>query len=189
MRAADGVLERGLLFSGEMVRALLARRKTQTRRVVAATGVQSFELGMEVPEFRAALPARCRYGKPGERVWVRETFTYAEAEIAPGRRAVIYRAGSVLESDRTVRWLPSIHMPRHASRILLELTDIRVERVQAITEADAEAEGMALYREPLGTLRATFQSRWDALNGKRGHGWNANPWVWALSFRVLEVKP
>ncbi|MBU9388980.1 hypothetical protein KTE71_15765, partial [Burkholderia multivorans] len=92
-------------------------------------------------------------------------------------------------------WRPSIHMPRAAARITLEITGVRVERLQSISESDARAEGVTIeehhtrgycagaYRPP--SIRA-FHDLWDSLNAARGHGWDVNPWVWAIEFRRIE---
>ncbi len=154
----------------------------------------------------------CPYGQPGDRLWVREAYA-----VEPDGR-VVYRAdrgarhfdllpppsptGDLywLSSDyEPACWRPSIHMPRWASRITLELTDIRVERVQEITREDAIAEGVfeceeekdAAARRALTEGRREvgpldyFRELWNHINAARGYGWDANPWVWVLSFRLL----
>jgi hypothetical protein len=145
--------ERPILFSGQMVRAILGGAKTQTRRVLHAAegtfwGHPGYELraqgdGMWGWHWRetgeAANPStrvRCPYGVPGDRLWVRETFRQA-----PGSMSVHYAADRDEVSGGP--WRPSIFMPRWASRLTLELTSVRVERLQDISEADAEAEGIA----------------------------------------------
>lgn len=216
MTTATAVRERPILFSGEMVRAILAGRKTQTRRVVKRVvrynGVSyvSWPEPGWIPEWTPELIAsdwRCHYGAPGDRLWVRETWGYdhAAAHAAEERRGpFVYRVDgeSVI---RTVdgRWRPSIHMPRWASRLTLDVTDVRVERLQDISTADAAAEcdvasilrpGHPLHSaafargEPgdvngrlAGAIEA-FAALWDSLNAKRGHGWDVNPWVWVVSF-------
>lgn len=122
-----------------------------------------------------------------------------EAPLHPYRELC---SGSSCERDhvhpeeRYTGWCPSIHMPRWASRLTLEITDVRAERVQAISEADARAEGVerhdddgATYYGPFGKGHASavveFRRLWDSLNAARGHGWDANPWVWAITFRRL----
>lgn len=145
--------ERPILFSGPMVRALLAGTKTQTRRAfsprmeklmraAAAMGEVSHFLdeGSMQPNDLDYVRSFCPYGQPGDRLWVRETFGHFERNenFKPGCE-VFYRAdGNCLELEP---WRPSIHMPRWASRILLEITAVRVERLQDISEADADAEG------------------------------------------------
>lgn len=184
--------ERPILFSGAMVRAILNGRKNQTRRVVRPDGDPT----------DSAL--RCPYGAPGDRLWVRETWAVGRvfdrtrpAEIPTVERdvPVWWRAdGFAEESDNRGRWRPSIHMPRWASRITLDIVSVRVERLQAITEADAFAEGVEAnpYVMCDGTTdeamsisaRDNFRALWDSINGKRlGCSWGANPWVWVVEFR------
>ena len=157
---------------------------------------------------------RCPYGVVGDRLWVRETWAGLD-ELADGtspdppqtigyradHTAVVFGADLVPRPADTrhwnwehssVRWRPSIHMPRWASRLTLEITSVRVERVQSITEADARAEGCRVtYGGPLGTAvvadaRDQFRGLWDSLNGARpGCSWADSPWVWCLSFRRL----
>lgn len=127
----------------------------------------------------------CPYGQPGDRLWVRETW-------AEDGSRYTYRATN---ETWAWHWAPSIFMPRAASRITLEITDVRVERVQDISEEDARAEGVT--RELRGprtypdrhaarsheTYRDAYMRLWDALNAKRGCGWAVNPWVWVISFQ------
>lgn len=206
--------ERPILFSAPMVRALLAGTKTQTRRVVKPqpdsthSGFPYWNVG----GYRAswcrsaadggplvpANPLLCPYGQPGDRLWVRETFGHFERNenFKPGCE-VFYRAdGNCLELEP---WRPSIHMPRWASRITLEITGVRVERLQDISEADARAEGIECmagdpecgYRNYLDQTgqdwslspRESFQSLWESINGPAS--WSANPWVWPLDLRRL----
>jgi len=150
---------------------------------------------------------RCPYGIPGDRLWVRESFQYItlaenEWQGAPDQRrrpdgvpvAMLYRADAEAEgwTSQVPSWTPSIYMPRWASRILLELTDICVEQVQDITDTDAWEEGAWWWRyddairPPFyvadGENRDCFRELWDSINAKRGYGWNVNPWVWVLNF-------
>lgn len=212
--------ERGILFSGPMVRAILAGAKTQTRRIVRGDALESL-----VEQQPPAMVAReLSPWQVGSRLWVRETwcagaFAGYDAPPRDGRphpdthsaahHPVFYRA---TEGDVQCRWRPSIYMPRWASRIALEITDVRVERLQAITEADARAEvaspcdrcrgtGIDPVRvdwdpdwcsECGGASQSTrcvdaFAELWDTINGKRaGASWAENPWVWALTFRRVE---
>ena len=204
---------------------------------------------------------RCPYGQPGDKLWVRETWTWTGGSstyprdtplptgaydklyvcyAADGFNRTIETGGKVLPVprqppqregevyclrdapadfvytgdntyvDRLGRWwkrkIPAIHMPRWASRILLEITDVRVQRVQDISEEDAIAEGIrelplqerepgaGWCADPLGnptlhyrTPRAAFAALWDSINEGRGFGWNANPWVWAVTFLPISV--
>ena len=155
----------------------------------------------------------CPYGQPGDRLWVRETWAsvpYGPAQIHgidwPGvpdmrprkvdernrARVVIYRADGGMPGDEV--WTPSIHMPRWASRITLEITRVRVERVQDITEADAIEEGGGPGYMPNASGSTTcvghrpmFARLWNELNAPRGHGWSVNPWVWVIDFE--RIKP
>lgn len=212
-------MERPILFSGEMVRAILAGRKTQTRRVARRLGVYT-EAGRVVdlvpldpdgdPIDR---PVHCPYGAPGDRLWVRETWAAIDERgeaISRRTRHVDQNCGDRLvyrADDRvlTEQWRPSIFMPRWASRITLEVTAVRVERLQDITEEDACAEGVEasattwVRHEPNGdwelsaepfdgatperaTARDVYERLWHAINGKRAP-WSSNPWVWVVSFR------
>lgn len=129
----------------------------------------------------------CPFGQPGDRLWVRETFAHE-----PG-------VGTVYRADRGPRpkWTPSIHMPRSLSRITLEITDIRVERVQDITGDGARAEGVTwadpvqIGGHPFETTmkldaRNEFRHLWNDIYAKRGLSWDANPWVWAITFRQVK---
>ena len=206
--------ERPILFSGDMVRAILDGRKTMTRRVVKiaqhpqAERVQHFE-GLRWDWLRydglRLATFKCPYGKEGDRLWVRESFCEAFSNYEEGgeQTTVYYRADgqevvvddgdgyAETNKDGTLKspWKPSIHMPRWASRITLEITDIRVERLQDISEEDAQAEGAplelgVLERTILGAkarYRSGFVRLWESINGPGS--WDANPWVWCISFK------
>jgi hypothetical protein len=189
--------ERPILFSGLMVRAILHGRKTQTRRVIKP---QPFEHGSDglvsagwgwsigqkcklqawkVDEIGSAMAKYCPHGKPGDRLWVRETFAIHGNEIA-------YAATDqhLVGCDR---WKPSIHMPRRASRITLEITDVRVERLNEISRGDAMAEGCPHSNLAYGQNPCDwFRELWESINGPES--WAANPWVWAIEFRKTEKK-
>lgn len=142
---------------------------------------------------------RCPYGQPGDRLWARETWRPKSWSAEGGWGEIEYAAdGAVRQvegdwsfsqaypSSRPVTaWRPSIRMPRWASRITLEITRIRVERVQDITEADAEAEGVAASANY--SARDHFGRLWSELNAPRGFGWTVNPWVWVIDFK--RIKP
>ena len=170
--------ERPILFSGPMVRALLDGSKTQTRRVIKPRHLAFFNqnaAAMLNDWNERPLP----YGKPGDRLWVRETWHDASSSL---HSCALYRADGIdLHWDK---WTPSIHMPRWASRITLEITSVRVERLQDISEADAQAEGItsAECLECDGFVNA-FSKLWEQINGPGS--WDANPWVWAIEFRRL----
>jgi hypothetical protein len=221
--------EKPILMSGPMVRALLAGTKTQTRRAVKPQPspewypvVQRYHPAIERrgevvpgPEvFGAAdeLDGRpCPYGAPGDRLWVKETWsappTYDAAkptdlaEDTPIRYAAEGAVRGVSErfvdADGLIaigRLRPSIFMRRWMSRITLEITDVRVQRLQEIGEEDARAEGVTAAPfckagRPAGMEHAeAFEDLWGSINGEReGCSWAANPWVWVISFRRVEV--
>ena len=160
--------ERPILFSGPMVRAILNGTKTQTRRVMRP--------GERVEKM---ILNKSPYGIPGDRLWVRETWTGADDPAH--KHAVHYRA----DGERACRWRPSILMPRWASRITLEVTGIRIERLCDITERDALAEGCVGDGHVTVDARAAFKLLWGSLNAKRGYGWDANPWVWVIHFKRI----
>lgn len=140
---------------------------------------------------------RCPYGEPGDRLWVRETFLVDGPDPVPLTRPpismhdILYRAdgpsGIQLEDHAEARWRPSIHMPRWASRITLEIESIRVEHLCDISDADAEAEGCERPAMDIaaGFMREVFHGVWDHINGKRAP-WKANPHVWVITFKVVE---
>lgn len=194
--------ERPILFSAPMVRALLAGTKTQTRRVVKIThrtpGLAACLAPPAGMRTRTSLAAElCPYGQPGDRLWVREA--WARTTVFPGSEMVVYREGdSRTDYDRP--WKPGIHMLRRDSRITLEVTGVRVERLQDISEADALAEGTPCYvcGGHLNGLseadchcfhrKATasdYRALWESINGDGS--WSLNPWVWAVSFKRVEV--
>jgi hypothetical protein len=201
--------ERPILFSAEMVRAILDGRKTQTRRVVKLTADGHVQAPSKHLRWYPTDPGAiqgCRYGQPGDTLWVREAWCQSadDGRQVPLRMATLYRADGdhVTLSDgdgftQTNRdgsekspWRPSIHMPRWASRITLRITDIRVERLQDITEDDARAEGCDPVVHPdgavdCGTRKTTFASLWNKINGPGA--WDENPWVWVVAFE--RVKP
>jgi hypothetical protein len=197
---ATTALERPILFSAPMVRALLDGSKTQTRRVVKPAPIadQAFVGGFYIPSTKRAEGARLSveapyvamaypYGRPGDRLWVREA--WATRAIDPECTVAAYRA---TDDECNGPWKPSIHMPRWASRIDLEITGVRVERLQDINEADAEAEGVHSWGR--GALSPEgqeadpsdkFRWLWSSING--ADSWSVNPWVWVVQFR--RVKP
>ena len=156
METATEIKERPILFTGPMVRAILEGRKTQTRRVAKLTDGGHVRLGKKRwhPGDENAVEA-CRYGQPGDRLWVRETWTPCSSSNSGF--AVTFKDGSQKYRDGTywssdgfkykedafdhIKWKPSIHMPRWASRITLEVTGVRVQRLKEISEGDAAAEG------------------------------------------------
>lgn len=204
--------ERPILFNAPMVRALLAGTKTQTRRLVKpqqTSGQHDMATVIGTPDSLAAFVRhRCPYGQPGSKLWVRETFLHTPAEYEPMmsmtvplvRAETVYRADCDGESA-VAGWKPSIHMPRAASRITLEVTEVRVQRLQDISEADSVSEGIERYQGPLrwvhyrdartgeaahNTARDAYAALWDSINSKKpGAAWADNPWVWCVSFRRI----
>lgn len=196
-----GVKERPILFSAPMVRAILAGAKTQTRRVIRPEWARCLDL--EDVDDRARALEQGPYGVPGDRLWVRETFHHcphcSDGEVA-------YRAGGWMRapngapddagdrSDDDARplspkcaahgWRPSIHMPRWASRLTLEVVSVRVERLQDTSEADAKAEGVVPLQMDHGSYKPAFEGLWDAINAKRAP-WNSNPWVFVVEFKMV----
>jgi hypothetical protein len=199
--------ERPILFSGPMVRAILQGRKTQTRRIIKPDWSRCLDL--DDADDRGKAIERCLYGQPGDRLWVRETWTPDHAAFYPNFPCV-YRADAGYEYDRNekgetysieqkawypYRWRPSIFMPRWASRITLEITGVRVERLQDISEADAIAEGCAASHPSIDAIsrefgypdfaRSQFAQLWESINGL--DSWSATPWVWVVEFNRLEA--
>lgn len=198
--------ERPILFSGPMVRAVLAGRKTQTRRIIKPQPdedgiVRELATGRWVDTSERVY--RCPFGEPGDRLWVREGFcpTWSDgggdshecAELN-GAQTIVYRADGISPFP-VRRWRPSIHMPRWASRITLEVTGVRVERVQDISEEDAVAEGVCEVDGKRGvfdgggpamgpTAKHAFMRLWDSIYGPGA--WERNDWVWAATFRRVE---
>jgi hypothetical protein len=192
---------RPILFSGPMVRALLGGHKTQTRRVVKPS-VKGCTVGAYTGGRNGTQPVNVQedgdpwddipspYGKPGDLLWVRETWAEV-GTMDPGY--LVYRATYPSDVPRGVqnvpadirdagyRWVPSIHMPRRASRLTLRITNVRVEHLNSITPEDAYAEGRSLTR---GDDRGYFPDTWEAING--AGSWAENPWVWALTFEVIK---
>lgn len=176
--------ERPIIFSGPMVRAIIEGRKTQTRRVVIGTK----------DDWNS-----CPYGQLGDGLWVRETFL-----LRARGKVVVYRA-DMSEPEASGfgamygGWKPAIFMPRKLSRIALEVTDVRAQRLQDISEDDAKAEGLRHHHSWGGaeSWRAgddisdfnpqrCFMKMWDSINARRAP-WASNPWVWAISFKRIEV--
>ncbi|EMO3782319.1 hypothetical protein AF48_02756 [Klebsiella aerogenes MGH 62] len=205
--------ERGMIFNAEMVRALLDGRKTQTRRPVKFP-VHDKNLGCELAgnelagELSAGNYLNSAFGKPGDRIWVREAFRVHSR--ATDVATLVYKASernSWTEQTHRVpvavcnkpatpeKWTPSLHMPRWASRILLEITDVRVERLNSIHDVDAMREGIqnlttcshADFGIP-GVVNSqhpvrAFQLLWESIYG--ADSWKFNPWVWVIEFKVV----
>lgn len=173
--------ERPILFSGEMVLAILDGRKTMTRRVVKPQPEPDTDCPHHVGTGIERKARICPYGKPGDRLWVRETFcSFPDGNI-------FYRADND-ERAPMKGWKPSIFMPRALSRITLEIKNVRVERLQDISENDAKAEGTDGERY-LGqgfdhcVYREAFRTLWESINGPGS--WESNPWVWVVEFKQI----
>lgn len=215
MSKSSKTKDRPIIFNAEMVRAILDGRKTQTRRIIKL----DHERGMQNPVVRGKkgevsyvgcrlASSLCPFGQPGDRLWVRETFRVMGRATDVAR--LMYKASecnSFTESTRTVpidqcnkqssyNWTPSIHMPRWASRITLEITGARVERLQDISDVEAMREGIqnlttashAGFGIP-GVVNAqhptrAFQLLWESIYG--ADSWQANPWVWVVEFKVID---
>ncbi|MCK6643354.1 hypothetical protein L8S64_07160 [Enterobacter bugandensis] len=215
-----------MIFNGEMVRAILDGRKTQTRRIMKVQPSDGFhpthngyDLDLNAHWYTPGVvdkngylqPAKkdvfgvadenegytCPFGAVGDRIWVRETFcAVPDHEEPAGCSALLYAADG---NGPYGKWTPSIHMPRWASRLTLEITVVRVERLNGISETDAEAEGIdmeALFdaqdcydciadHNMTGRPTATgaFKYLWESIYGEEN--WQANPWVWVIKFKVV----
>lgn len=210
--------ERPILFNGAMVRAILAGQKTQTRRAMKPQPADDIAPHVfpnaTVQGWRSSLRHAhgattghfCPFGQPGDRLWVRETWCHAwddERDQWSDPERYHYRADGIevvhVDDGERSPWCPSIHMPRRACRLLLEITDVRVERLQEISEADAMAEGADVHVLPdirlprthpragrpmvYADCREIFANLWDST----GDDWNSNPWVWAITFKRIEA--
>ncbi len=201
--------ERPILFSAPMVRAILEGRKTQTRRVIKPEpkmGRDGFGPYMEIGKVSGEWPAdsewiahkACSFGKPGDVLWVRESikrrpmsnFLTGEptntivAAYAADDEDVVEEAGfNLLPWWKSKGALPAIHMPRNVCRIILNVTDVRIQRLQNISEEDAWAEGCEGHDDDVTGGQSgysEFAHLWMSINGEAS--WKANPWIWAISF-------
>lgn len=194
-----------ILFSTPMVQAILEGRKTMTRRVINPQPDDISDYGDRIVWTPDVI--KCPYGEVGDRIWVRETF------LCYSKDKYEYKANFPKDTFSKAKWKPSIFMPKNACRIWLDVTNIRVERLQYISEADARAEGIDDFTGHLGIAptyrnymhhpkkseaaqRAwevcaddaihSFKTLWQSINGKES--WDANPWVWVVEFKKIE-KP
>lgn len=213
--------ERPILFSGPMVRALLDGSKTQTRRVckqaanlsavVAVQDPTSKEIGQRPPYFSPGwfgdedgeAQFFSPYGAAGDRLWVRETWDAGGNDIGyradMSSRHIQPTDAHYLDSMRMFdrqrgQWRPSIHMPRWASRITLEITCVRIERLQDISEEDAVAEGVSVHPDHHGKPRTSiyspvqaYRDLWESISGPGS--WDLNPWVWVVEFKRAPSAP
>ncbi len=205
-----------ILFSAPMVRALLDGSKTQTRRVAKNRKHPDFGNDMTPSELsredKHVIYRACPHGAPGDRLWVRETWcgevdchtsqliynedgnTYKCLYRADGVHVVLDDGDGFTKTNRdgseASPWKPSIHMPRWASRITLEITGVRLERLQDISEADAIAEGCMAgdfeyhhNAEGTETAKQSYECLWEQINGPSS--WERNPWVWVIEFKKV----
>lgn len=199
--------ERPIIFTAESVRAVLNERKTQTRRVIPndANTWARICYATDDPRFtdKALAEGHRKYGGVGDRLWVREALREVNVGwryVADNKPVLVSKADESAAISwvhhKETDWCSSIHMPRWASRIMLEITNVRVERVQDISEADAIAEGvreMTEYNMPHNPYapgicddpRNAFCLLWNSINAKRGYGWDSNPWVWVIDFKRI----
>jgi hypothetical protein len=200
------MIARPILFSAPMIRALLAGTKTQTRRALKCQPIDIIPmpkapdrewviLEQREPEPKGKV-VRCRFGAPGDVLWCRETWARNANQLSDTyiETSTVYRADGeqrALDNGLELPWRPSIHMPRWASRLTLRITDVRVQRLQEISEADAMAEGIqkigtrweanGICATPVSACDA-YRALWEYING--AGSWAANPWVWCVSFSV-----
>ncbi|AIN17581.1 morphogenetic protein [Yersinia rochesterensis] len=191
--------EKPILFNSEMVNAILSGRKTQTRRIISEKTLHLFDVAASAGEChplelcdersKSYYLEFCPLGKPGDQLWVRET--WARYNIDQTSHEMAYRATTPADWPKDGLWRPSIHMPRWASRINLLITGVRVERLNDISDADARAEGCA-YGRGNGEIDLAvrpenhFPTLWASIYGKES--WQANPWVWVINFERMEAK-
>ena len=166
-----------MIFSQQSIPKLLDGTKTMTRRIAK----NLYFCGDNLPCWPSSGKGIPPY-KVGDLIWVRETFGFDPWHYMDGHESILYRASQKIDSDYPIKWKPSIHMPKWAARIFLEITNVRVECLQEITEEDVVKEG---FPQPGRNryLIIDFADAWDELNAKRGHSWESNPWVWVIEFR------
>lgn len=196
-----------ILFSTPMVQAIMEGRKTMTRRVVK---IQADKRGYLLSrdgtiETYEGHEFKCPYGKVGDILWVRETFTIKKLHEEPPGEKYIYRADQMHPADRVfAKWKPNIFMPKEACRLYLKITSIRIERLKSISEDDAKAEGIEWAKRPgikppfgwrnYQTKKesdkficlfpsSSFETLWNSINGNKS--FNKNPWVWIVSFKKI----
>jgi hypothetical protein len=214
-----------ILFTGEMVRAILEGRKTQTRRIRGLEDVNKnpsawtfkkladldwmtkksfkgrfgayFESHEIEPKTISICPQAFPYGRVSDRLWVCETWAHDDMDckdVKCGNRDHIWWKASetkiVADSFAgDAHWRPSIFMPRWASRITLEIVNVRVERIQDISGDQCTLEGIQVaWSDPNNSLqeKMAFKALWDSINAKRGYSWEVNPWVWVIEFKRLK---
>lgn len=170
--------ERPIIFSTPMVQAILEGRKSQTRRVVKPQPTRL--IGTPPNKWPQDYPELCPYGQLSDRLWVRETW----ANVLFHK--MFYKADDDRNLPKGCKWKPSIHMFKMYARIWLEITNIRVERLQDISEGDAKAEGVEIGSSAMGhtfTHIEHYRALWNSINKKK-HPWADNPWVWVINFQI-----
>ncbi|MGA4742422.1 hypothetical protein ACPC5Q_03530 [Acinetobacter junii] len=201
--------ERPILFSTPMVQAILSGQKTQTRRIVnkaptteinhrliALNNGWNWQVDQQgiVPTMHREIdnPMVCPFGQVGDRLWVRETFASGLCTKSGYAYRATHKAEDLEEGwFETIKWTPSIHMPRTACRLILEITNIRIERLNDITSEDAKAEGFDYSTHPSAIemgyaigAKTNFRVTWEQIYGQ--NEWNKNPWVWVVEFKVIQ---
>lgn len=204
---------RPILFNSDMVRAILEGRKMVTRRIIKQdkiNAVMNSPARKENPKIPDANFINCLVDAPyqrGDILYVRETWQYlyeldGNEQIIEGTGRYYYAATDTFIFDtyvdsqgislHKIPWRPSIHMPKKAARIWLQVTDVRAERLHNLTNRDAKKEGIHVETDNSGIAhRAAFMRLWDSTIRKLDvdrYGWNANPWVWVIEFERCE-KP
>ena len=185
--------ERPIIFNTEMVNAIVRGRKTQTRRVVKkTTNKNEPNKDFAIPFESGTCYKDCPYGKPGDYLYVRETWYnpyyqshYSKQTLKKRAEHTLYKA-NVNRNFNNFNWRPSIHMPKLFARIWLEITDVRVERIQNISESDCYVEGVKNTKGC--SPRFPFGQLWDSINKDKGYGWEENPWVWVVEFKKIDKK-
>jgi hypothetical protein len=182
----EGAGMKPILFQTDMVKAILEGRKTQTRRVMGCSG--ALYPNETVADWVVRWKVKPRY-QVGDILWVRETWTLMEPTCNEGPGFYLYKADEPVceNSPWFSKWHPSIYMPKEAARIFLEVTDVRVERVNDISEEDAKSEGCDKLLMTTSSAKNNFMNLWNRINERRGYGWETNPWVWVISFKKTEV--
>ena len=194
-------MEKPILFSTPMVQAIMEGRKTQTRRIVKDSMLQENN-GKYDEEFLFLTVKKCPYGEVGDVLWVRETWFSTKSNTKELLEAgdlshIRYKAENNYDPNKDCvgrKWKPSIHMPKAACRIFLEITNIRIERLNNISEDDAIAEGVNrtdamnewYYMENVYNTDSpliAFESLWESINGRES--WDSNPYVWVIEFKQI----
>jgi hypothetical protein len=215
---------RPIIFSAESVRAILAGTKTQTRRVMKPQPPEwvkcwngtncdgdrhvfcerdaDDDCMRHWPEYNTDKGVKCPFGKPGDRLWVREKWRYGAWDVSDAACLINYEDGTespyfdltkfnwkgvLVPESVGEHWRSPMFMPRWASRLTLEIVKVRCERLQEIGLKDTLAEGIGLYDSKNSPCKR-FQWHWDEINAKRGFPWQSNPWVWVLEFKLLQFE-